>query len=35
VALPLAVLTLILVSAFTRPPDPAHLQHCFPETPGR
>lgn len=31
VALPLAVLTLIVVSAFTRPPDTAHLARCFPE----
>jgi SSS family solute:Na+ symporter len=31
IALPLSVLTLILVSAATRPPDPAHLDRCFPE----
>jgi solute:Na+ symporter, SSS family len=29
VALPLAVLTLVLVSAFTRPSDPEHLRRCF------
>jgi len=32
IALPAAFLTLILVSAFTRPPDEEHLQRCFPET---
>ncbi|MBK1699708.1 sodium:solute symporter family protein [Thiococcus pfennigii] len=31
VALPAAALTLILVSAVTRPPDEAHLRRCFPE----
>jgi SSS family solute:Na+ symporter len=31
VALPAALLTLILVSAVTRPPDAEHLRHCFPE----
>lgn len=31
IALPLAVLTLILVSTVTSPPDAAHLQRCFPE----
>jgi SSS family solute:Na+ symporter len=31
VALPLAILTLIVVSAFTRPPDASHLARCFPE----
>ncbi len=31
VALPAALLTLILVSAFTRPPDAEHLRQCFPE----
>ena len=31
VALPLSALTLLLVSAITRPPDPAHLDRCFPE----
>jgi SSS family solute:Na+ symporter len=31
IALPLSVLTLILVSAATRPPDAAHLDRCFPE----
>jgi SSS family solute:Na+ symporter len=31
VALPLSLLTLVLVSAITRPPDPAHLDRCFPE----
>lgn len=29
VALPASLLTLILVSAVTRPPDEAHLQRCF------
>ncbi|MBB1077721.1 sodium:solute symporter family protein [Rhodoferax sp. 4810] len=29
IALPLALLTLITVSAFTRPPEAAHLDHCF------
>ena len=32
VALPAALLTLILVSAFTRPPAAEHLDRCFPET---
>ncbi|CRI65282.1 Na+/solute symporter [Thiocapsa sp. KS1] len=31
IALPAAVLTLILVSAVTRPPDAAHLRRCFPD----
>jgi SSS family solute:Na+ symporter len=31
IALPAAVLTLILVSAVTRPPDQAHLRRCFPD----
>ncbi|MBK5964062.1 sodium:solute symporter [Thiocystis minor] len=31
VALPAALLTLILVSAITRPPDAEHLRQCFPE----
>ncbi|AFL73847.1 sodium:solute symporter family protein [Thiocystis violascens] len=30
VALPAALLTLILVSAITRPPDAEHLRQCFP-----
>jgi SSS family solute:Na+ symporter len=30
VALPLSILTLIVVSALTRPPDAAHLERCFP-----
>ncbi|NCC28892.1 MAG: sodium:solute symporter family protein [Gammaproteobacteria bacterium] len=30
IALPASLLTLILVSAFTRPPDKAHLHRCFP-----
>ena len=30
VALPLALLTLILVSAFTKPADAGHLDRCFP-----
>lgn len=30
IALPASLLTLILVSAFTRPPDQAHLRRCFP-----
>jgi solute:Na+ symporter, SSS family len=32
VALPLAALTLVLVSLFTRPSDPRHLDLCFPES---
>jgi SSS family solute:Na+ symporter len=35
VALPLAALTLILVSAVTRPADATHLQRCFPERRAR
>lgn len=31
VALPLSILTIILVSAVTRAPDAAHLERCFPE----
>jgi solute:Na+ symporter, SSS family len=31
IALPASLLTLILVSAVTRPPDVAHLRRCFPE----
>ncbi len=31
VALPASLLTLILVSAVTRPPEEAHLRRCFPE----
>ncbi|MBK1646098.1 sodium:solute symporter [Thiocapsa imhoffii] len=31
IALPASLLTLILVSAVTRPPDAAHLRRCFPE----
>ena len=31
IALPASLLTLILVSAFTRPPDKAHLRRCFPD----
>lgn len=31
VALPLSILTLIVVSSITRAPDPAHLARCFPE----
>lgn len=31
VALPVALLTLVLVSAFTRAPDAEHLRRCFPE----
>ncbi len=31
IALPLSILTLIVVSAFTRAPDAAHLARCFPE----
>jgi SSS family solute:Na+ symporter len=34
VALPLAVLTLVLVSAFTKPSDPRHLSQCFPQSAG-
>jgi SSS family solute:Na+ symporter len=33
VALPLALLTLILVSAFTKPADAGHLDRCFSRTP--
>lgn len=35
VALPAALLTLVLVSAVTRPPDAAHLRRCFPERASR
>jgi solute:Na+ symporter, SSS family len=31
IALPLAILTLILVSALTKPSDPQHLRRCFPQ----
>lgn len=31
IALPASLLTLILVSAVTRPPDKAHLRRCFPD----
>ena len=31
IALPLSILTVILVSAFTRAPERAHLDRCFPE----
>jgi solute:Na+ symporter, SSS family len=31
IALPLSILSAILVSALTRPPDSAHLARCFPE----
>ncbi len=31
VALPLSILTVIIVSAMTRPPEAAHLARCFPE----
>jgi SSS family solute:Na+ symporter len=31
VALPLSILTLIVVSALSRAPDAAHLERCFPE----
>ncbi len=31
IALPASLLTLILVSAVTRPPDQAHLRRCFPD----
>ncbi len=31
IALPASLLTLILVSAVTRPPDVAHLRRCFPD----
>ena len=34
VALPLAILTLVLVSAFTTPVDPEHLARCFPRSRG-
>lgn len=33
IALPASVLTAMLVSAFTRKPDAAHLARCFPEAP--
>ena len=35
IALPLAILTLLLVSVFTRPVDARHLGLCFPETSAR
>lgn len=35
VALPLSILTVIIVSALTRPPDAAHLARCFPEKSAR
>ncbi|MBK1708258.1 sodium:solute symporter family protein [Marichromatium gracile] len=35
IALPAATLTLILVSAITRPPEPEHLARCFPERAAR
>jgi SSS family solute:Na+ symporter len=31
IALPLSILTAVLVSAVTRPPDADHLARCFPE----
>jgi SSS family solute:Na+ symporter len=31
IALPLAILTLILVSAITKASDPQHLRRCFPQ----
>jgi SSS family solute:Na+ symporter len=31
IALPLSILTAIVVSAFTQAPDRAHLARCFPE----
>ena len=33
IALPLSILTLVLVSLVTRPVDPGHLRRCFPERP--
>ena len=35
IALPLAILTLVLVSLVTRPVDPRHLGVCFPKEQGR
>jgi SSS family solute:Na+ symporter len=35
VALPLSILTLVMVSAFTQPPGAEHLARCFPERAGR
>ncbi|MHB9009138.1 MAG: sodium:solute symporter family protein [Limisphaerales bacterium] len=35
VALPLSLLTAVLVSLVTRPPEAAHLARCFAEPPGR
>jgi solute:Na+ symporter, SSS family len=32
VALPLSILTAIVVSYFTRPPDASHLARCFPDS---
>jgi len=31
IALPASLLTLVVVSAVTRPPDPEHLRRCFPQ----
>jgi len=31
IALPISILTLVLVSLVTQPVDPGHLQRCFPE----
>jgi SSS family solute:Na+ symporter len=31
IALPLSILTLVLVSLVTQPVDPGHLRRCFPE----
>jgi SSS family solute:Na+ symporter len=35
IALPLSILTLVLVSALTKASDPQHLRRCFPQEQGR
>ena len=35
IALPLAILTLVVVSLMTKPVDPQHLEVCFPKDQGR
>ena len=32
IGLPLSLLTMIVVSFITRPPDAAHVQQCFPNS---
>ncbi|HYN79381.1 MAG TPA: sodium:solute symporter family protein [Lamprocystis sp. (in: g-proteobacteria)] len=34
IALPLSLLTLLLVGAITKPSDPEHLRRCFPQSTG-